>query len=97
MSVIIIHYTFMTANLTKKSAAPFGTAVIFLLWSKFASLSLLDCVVGAYRCATAAADASIRIDVIDLALGDCLYRAYRNTGTAGYAAVSNYISHCYSL
>lgn len=82
---------YITAKLTKKSAVPFGTAVIFCF---YANLSLLDGVVGAYRCATAAADARIRIDVIDFSLGDCFYGTYRNTGTAGYAAVSNYISHC---
>ena len=59
-------------------------------------LSLLDSIVGAYRCAATAADACVGIDLVDVTLRNCLYGAYRNTCTASYAAVGDYISHSYS-
>jgi len=45
-------------------------------FSLFQSLALLDSVVRANRCAAAAADASVGIDMIDITLRDCLYGAY---------------------
>lgn len=61
------------------------------------SLSLLDSIVGTNRSAAAAADAGVGINLVDLALGDSLYRANRNTCSACHAAVCNYISHNFSF
>ena len=56
-------------------------------------LALFDSVVGANRCAAAAADASIGIDLVDIALRDSLYGANGKTCAASDTSVSNYVSH----
>lgn len=44
-------------------------------------------------CACAAADASIRIDFVDIALGNSFNRANRCTSSASNTIVVNYVSH----
>lgn len=56
-------------------------------------LALFDSVVGANRCAAAAADASVGIDFVDLALRDSFNGAYRLACSTCDASVSNYVSH----
>ena len=56
-------------------------------------LALADSVVGADGCAAAAADACIRIDVIDFALGDSLYGANGLAGATCDAVVAYYVCH----
>ena len=56
-------------------------------------LSLRDCVVRTNLCAAAAADASVRIDVIDIALRDCVYGANRHASAACDAVIANYVCH----
>lgn len=53
--------------------------------------------VGANLRTAAAADARIRVDVIDIALRDSLYGAYGLAGAAGHAVVADYISHSKSV
>ena len=55
--------------------------------------TLRDSVAGAYRCAAAAADASVGIDLIDIACRDCVYRAYSLASATCNAIVANYVSH----
>lgn len=55
--------------------------------------ALFDSVVGANRSAAAAADASVGVDVIDITLADCLYRANRLACAACDTSVCNYVSH----
>ncbi len=57
------------------------------------SIAGSDCVRRANLCAAAAVDAGVRIDVIDFAFADCLYRANGLTSTASNAVVTNYICH----
>ncbi len=69
------------------------TAVFLRSLSDSTLLTFCDSVRRTYLRAAAAADACVGIDVIDLALADCLYWAYGLTCTARYAVVTNYISH----
>lgn len=61
----------------------------------FLRLALLDSVVRTNRSAATTADASVLVDVVDIALGNCLNRANRKTCTACDASVSNYVSHSF--
>ncbi len=54
----------------------------------------LDSAAGANFGTAAAFDAGIGIDVVDFTLGDSFNGANGKAGTASYAAVSNYVSHC---
>lgn len=56
-------------------------------------LTLCDSVVRTNLCAASAADACVGIDMIDIALGDCVYRANRHAGAACYTVVANYVCH----
>lgn len=56
-----------------------------------------DCFAGAYFSARAAIDASIGVDVIDIAFRDSLYGANGKTGTASYTRISNYVSHSFEI
>lgn len=58
-----------------------------------ALLRKADCLVGANRSASAALGALIRIDVIDVALGDCSYGALVDTCSTCHTVVTNYVSH----
>lgn len=58
------------------------------LWS-----ALLDSVVGADGGTTAAADARVGVDVVDIALGDSLHGADGQTCAAGDTLVGDYVSH----
>ncbi len=81
----------------KNMAASVETANIFFHVAAHGrtpkSLALLDSIVGADGCAAAAADASIRVDVIDFTLGNSLNGAYRLTCAACDATVCNNVSH----
>lgn len=52
-----------------------------------------DSVVGANRSASAAVDACVGIDVIDIAFGDSFNGTFGQTGAASNAFVSNNVSH----
>lgn len=52
-----------------------------------------DSLAGANLCAAAALDASIGIDVIDVAFRDSLYGTYGETSAASNALISDYVSH----
>lgn len=56
-------------------------------------LALFDSVVGANRCAAAAADACVGINLVDVALRDSLYGTNGKTCAASDTSVSNYVSH----
>jgi hypothetical protein len=56
-------------------------------------LALFDSVIGANRCAAAAADADVFIDVIDFTLGDSLNGAYRKACATSDTSICNYVSH----
>lgn len=58
-----------------------------------AGLALLDSVVGANRSAAAAADACVRIDVVDITLRDCLNGTYGLACATSDTSVCNYVSH----
>ena len=55
--------------------------------------ALCDSVGGANLCAAAAADALVRVDVVDVAGSDCSYGANGLAGSASYTVVANYVSH----
>lgn len=48
-------------------------------------------------CASSAVDANVRINLVDVALGDGSGRALTLAGTASYAVVSNFVSHNYII
>lgn len=52
-----------------------------------------DCFRGAYFSARTAFNASVGIDVVDIAFRDCLYGANGCASAASYTFVSNYVSH----
>lgn len=43
--------------------------------------------------ACAAVDAGVRIDFVDVALGNCADRAFIDAGSASYAVLCNFVSH----
>ena len=52
-----------------------------------------DSLAGANLCAAAAVDAGVRIDFVDIALGDRLGGTYGHTSATSYTVVGNYVSH----
>ena len=56
-------------------------------------LSLVDCFARAVFCASATADANVRVNFIDIALRDCFHGATCSASAASYTVVINYVSH----
>lgn len=78
----------------KMKAAPSGAALLFYVTkSVVPGLGKADSLVGTNISASAALSAGIRVDGVDVTLGDCSYRAFVNTCTASDTVVTNYVSH----
>ena len=63
---------------------------------KFYSTKLFagdDCLGRAYRCAGAAVDAGIGVDVVDVAFRDGAHGAFGEAGAASDTFVGDYVSH----
>lgn len=59
----------------------------------FCCLARNDCFAGANFSTRTALDASVGIDVVDIAFRDSFYGAYGKTCSASNAFVGNYVSH----
>ncbi len=63
---------------------------------KFYSTKLFagdDCLGGAYRCAGAAVDAGVGVDVVDVTFRDSANGAFGEAGAASDTFVGDYVSH----
>lgn len=56
-------------------------------------LCFVDCFAGAVFCASSATDACIRINFVDIALRDCLYRTAGSASAASHTVVIDYVCH----
>ena len=63
----------------------------FLLYPQ--SLFFVNSIARAILRASTAADASIRVDMIDIAFRDSFNRTYRSASAASYTIVIDYVSH----
>lgn len=60
---------------------------------KFTGLSLADSAYRANIGTCTAIDTGLSVDFVNLTFGNSLYRTFANTGSAGGAIVTNFISH----
>lgn len=74
------------------TGTPERDACVSLFWNR-RSLAFGDCAAGANFCAAAAADAGVRVDVIDFTFRDCAYGANRFACATCHAVISNYVCH----
>ena len=74
------------------TGTPGRGACVSLFWNR-RSLAFGDCAAGANFCAAAAADAGVRVDVIDFTFRDCAYGANRFACATCHAVISNYVCH----
>ena len=79
------------ASHEKKAALPVRKSRLCVRSSK--RLTFRDSIARANLCAATAIDASIGVDVIDIAFADRISRTYALACSACHAVVANYISH----
>jgi hypothetical protein len=77
----------------KSTKRPRNSGAAIFLQVFLIVLRKADCFVGANVCTGATLGAKIRVDGVDVTLGDGLGGAFADTRTASNAVFANYISH----
>jgi hypothetical protein len=70
---------------------------LYYFYNLIAGLCGVNCFNRAYICTGTTIGAYIRINFVDVALGDSFNRTLINTGSACSAIFTNFVSHVYDL